>query len=451
MKKVIFFLLITILGGAVQAQPNYSLTIYKVQRGKNANFYLRESKRLIKAADYNAAVLNGATALKLADKKRHFSEGQERLNDSYDFALEDNLAKIEALVESTSSFENDRTVTQKAELIRVYKTMIAINDLLASVPEKNFRPVKKKDSGFNYEPLDYSERLKVAKANFEKLKEEAAAMHYADGRALETSESKSELRNSSRHFKWANQYVPNYRDASDRYEAVKKLATTRMGVSNFDASSVEYGNLGAKVSEMLLSSLIDRSRSLEFFEVIDREQLDLVIKEQELSLSGLMDESTTADIGELKGVDVILVGTITESIIDRQEAGPTERSYTKEVVIRKEKYTDEDGKEKTRDIKGDVTAITKEYSKSAEASVGCTFKVVDIRTGQVLESGSITGRETWQFEWISSFRGDKRALPSMAREEKKYPSISTMTNNAAKRASGAVLGDLQSYLNQVGK
>ncbi len=451
MKRIVLPLIFVFSFSSLLAQPSYSLRTYKVQGGKKTNFYLRESKNLIKKLRYNEAVLNAATALKNAEKKRQFSEAQDRLNNSYDLAMEGNLTRIEELKESTATFEGDYTVTNFSELIRLYTTMNAINDLLTSIPKKSLKPAKKKDPGFTFDAVDYTKDLEDTRIAFEKSKEEAAAMHYTKGRELENSESKSELRRCAKHFRWANEYAPDYRDATERYENAKKLATTRMGVNKFEMSaSSEYGDVAARLTEQLLSNLATKARKLEFFEVMDRDQLDEVIREQELSLSGLLDESTTADIGEIKGVDVILVGNITESIVDRQESGPSEKSYTKEVVLRKVKYTDDDGKEKTREIKGDVTAVAKIYSKSAEATVGCTYKVIDIQTGEILESGSTTGADTWQFRWIGSFRGDKRALPSMPREERKYPSISKMTNNASTVASDKVYKGLTSYLSKVG-
>ncbi|MEM7110692.1 MAG: CsgG/HfaB family protein [Bacteroidota bacterium] len=452
MKRFYLTVFLFYSGFVLSAQPNYSLNTYNVQSGKRSNFYDREAKGLVKRGRYSEALLNAATALKTADKKKHVSDAQERLNESYQPAMEANLSRIEQLKESTATFEGDVTVTQFAELIRIFTTIDKIQGVLSDIPKKSFKPARKRDAGFSYEPLDFTEELKSTRTKFEESKKEAAVMHYAKGRELENSEIKSELKRAAKHFRWANQYSPDYRDATERYNNVKVVATTRMGINKFDMTiSSNYGDVGAILSEHLLNNLASQARSLEFFEVIDRDKLDEVIREQKLSLSGLMDESTTAEIGELKGVDVILVGNVTESLVDRQQAGPSEREYTKEVVLRKEKYIDEDGKEKTREIKGDVTAIADIYSKSAEATVGCTYKVIDVQTGQVLESGSTLGSDKWAFRWIGSFNGDKRALPSMPREERKYPSLSKMSNQAAREASNQVFNDLSSYISRVGR
>ncbi|MEO9803680.1 MAG: CsgG/HfaB family protein [Reichenbachiella sp.] len=451
MKGISLSLLLIFSVSFIVAQPNYSLKTYKVQKGKKTRFYAREAKGLMKRGEYNNAVLNAAMALKTAEKKSHFSNAQERLNETYQPSLEGSLTRIERLNQSTATFAGDQTVTNVAELIRIYTTIGDIQQILASIPRKSFNPAKKRDAGFSYEPVDYSKELEATRTKFEESKKEAAVMHYAKGRELENSEEKVELKQAAKHFRWANQYVPDYRDAMERYNGIKIVATTRMGVNKFDMSvSTRYGDVAARLTDELLSSLSTKAKTLEFFEVIDRDQLDKVIKEQKLSLSGLMDESTTAEIGELKGVDVILVGNVTENIVDRQESGPSEKSYTKNVVLRKEKYTDEDGKEKTREIKGDVKATAKIFTKSAEATVGCTFKVIDVQTGQVLESGSTTGTDTWTFRWIGSFTGDKRALPVIPREERKYPGFSKMTNSASKEASAKVFKSLTSYISTVG-
>ncbi len=277
-------------------------------------------------------------------------------------------------------------------------------------------------------------------------------MHYADGREFESQGSKINSRMAAKRYRWANDYATGYRDAMDRYEEVKKLGTTRMGLLKFESSGSQYGDLGAIVSDKLLEYLTTKASNLEFFEVIDRNQLDVVVQEQQLALSGLMDESTTADIGELHGVDVILVGSVTKNFIDRQKSGPEDRAYSKEVTIRTEKYTDENGKEKTKKIKGKVFAQAKLYEKKANAYVGCSYKVLDIKTGAVLYSGSATGTDEWSKKWIGSYTGDKRALPDlMKKKEPSYPSYDRMINISSNKAANQIYTELLGYAEKVGR
>jgi len=205
------------------------------------------------------------------------------------------------------------------------------------------------------------------------------------------------------------------------------------------------------LSDKLLNYLSTKAAELEFFEVIDRNQLNLVINEQQLALSGLMDESTTANVGELKGVDVLLVGNVTKSIIDRQRSGATSTSYSQSVKVGTEKYINDKGKEKTRDIYKKVYATANVYSKQADASVGGSFKVLDVKTGQVLTSGSTTGTDNWSVRWIGSFSGDARALPGLPRKEPNYPSFDSMINTSTTKAATQVYNKLLSYAVEVGK
>lgn len=434
------------------AQPNYTVKTYRVQQGQKVNKYNKAAKDFIKDGRFNEAVMNAAYALKFAEKKNHITSAQGYLNDSYNRAIQENENRIELLEENTESFEGDQTVTDLAEIVRLYKTMRAFNNVLKEVPPKSFNAAKKKEPGFHPDIVDYKNNISVAKEKLAAAKEEAAKMHYAEGRELESEGSKLSSRMAAKKYRWANEYSPGYRDAKMRYEEVRKLGTTRMGLMKFESGGSQYGDLGAIVSDKLLDYLATKASDLEFFEVIDRNQLDVVVREQQLALSGLMDESTTADIGELHGVDVILVGSVNKNFIDRQKSGPTDRAYSKEVTIRTEKYIDDKGKEKTRKIKGTVYAQAKVYEKKADAYVGCSYKVLDVKTGAVLYSGNSTGTDDWNKKWIGSYTGDKRALPSlMKKSEPDYPSYDRMINVSSNKAANQIYTELLSYALKVGK
>lgn len=451
MKLISIISLVIFLSLSAFAQPNYSLKTQRVNEGQKVNKYNKTAKDLIKAGKYNQAVMNAAYALKLSLKKGQISSAQGYLNASYNRANQQNLNRIELLEENTESFEGDQTVTDLSEIVRLYKTMRNYNNILKEIPSKSFNAVKKKDPGFHPEIEDYKSNITTAKANFEKSKEDAAVMHYTKGRELESDGGKLNSRMAAKRYRWADEYSPGYRDATDRYEEVRKLGTTRMGLMKFESSGSQYGDLGAIVSDKLLNYLASKAAQLEFFEVMDRNQLDIVVREQQMALSGLMDESTTADIGELHGVDVLLVGNVTKSLIDRQKSGPVDKSYSKSVKVGTEKYINNKGKEKERPVFATVYATAKVHTKRADASVGGSYKVLDVKTGQVLQSGSANGTDNWSVSWIGTFSGDKRALPSLARKEPNYPSYDSMINTSSNKVANQIYSKLLSYAQKVGK
>lgn len=69
-----------------------------------------------------------------------------------------------------------------------------------------------------------------------------------------------------------------------------------------------YDNPSIIIQEKMISSLVNQG----FFRVIERQQLEKVITEQKLQISGLIDNSSAVEIGKMLGADGIMVGSITE-------------------------------------------------------------------------------------------------------------------------------------------
>ncbi|MCB9057211.1 MAG: hypothetical protein H6627_01495 [Calditrichae bacterium] len=86
-----------------------------------------------------------------------------------------------------------------------------------------------------------------------------------------------------------------------------KLVGERMGVAvlpfeNKGASK----DLGEIVLDKMITALFNQGR----FKVIERTQLDKILQEQQLSMSGVVDASTAAEIGKGIGVDAIIIGSV---------------------------------------------------------------------------------------------------------------------------------------------
>jgi curli biogenesis system outer membrane secretion channel CsgG len=72
--------------------------------------------------------------------------------------------------------------------------------------------------------------------------------------------------------------------------------------TNGEENGIEIGNT---VAEMLTTALIQTNR----FQILERSQLDKILQEHALGLSGALDEETAIDVGHLIGVDAIVVGS----------------------------------------------------------------------------------------------------------------------------------------------
>jgi len=56
----------------------------------------------------------------------------------------------------------------------------------------------------------------------------------------------------------------------------------------------------------------------DFYQIIEREQLEKVLREQRLSLSGAIDENSAAEVGRLLGLDVIIMGNVSYTSVDEK-------------------------------------------------------------------------------------------------------------------------------------
>jgi len=78
---------------------------------------------------------------------------------------------------------------------------------------------------------------------------------------------------------------------------------------------IEFSNLQGQTTEFgqyLAEELITRLYLTNKFEVIERQLLNKVLKEHQLNLSGLVDESSARELGKILGVDAIASGSVTD-------------------------------------------------------------------------------------------------------------------------------------------
>ncbi len=86
-----------------------------------------------------------------------------------------------------------------------------------------------------------------------------------------------------------------------------KLVGERMSIAVFP-----FLNKGASknLGEIVLDKFITALFNLERFKVIERSQLERILAEQKLGLSGIIDASTAAEVGKGIGVDAIVLGSV---------------------------------------------------------------------------------------------------------------------------------------------
>ena len=103
------------------------------------------------------------------------------------------------------------------------------------------------------------------------------------------------------------------------------------------------------------------------FEVLDRQHLKTIMEEHKLGLTGLVDETTAAALGELIGAAVLVFGRIQEDNYD-------------EKTSKDEPWKDKKGKSH------------QEFKRKGAYDLSVNLKVVDIQTGKILAVKTLSAR-----------------------------------------------------------
>ena len=150
-----------------------------------------------------------------------------------------------------------------------------------------------------------------------------------------------------------------------------------MAVVNFDYATVQSGvsaifgtnvDVGKGIADLLVEKLVQGGA----YSVIERKDLDKIIKEENFSNSDRADKNSAAKIGRLLGVDAIIIGSITQ-------------------FGRDDKTTNVGG--------GAFGGITRRYGygvggvgkREAKAVVGVTARLVNTDTGEILVAATGLG------------------------------------------------------------
>ncbi len=173
------------------------------------------------------------------------------------------------------------------------------------------------------------------------------------------------------------------------FSKVKKIAVLRFnGVP-------ENPNSGDMVADIFAKNLLNAG-----YTVIERNDLDKIIAERKLDLSGNISNAQIMEIGKVTGVDAVITGTIPVYTPERKEVVVvniknfnTNRTYDVRAVPRKDDPT----KYETQTQAIDTRTFTEEempVTHTIEAEVGVTAKMLDVATGEVIWIASDTYQGT---------------------------------------------------------
>lgn len=174
---------------------------------------------------------------------------------------------------------------------------------------------------------------------------------------------------------------------------------------NYDSTQVQRVALigfvdypGIVGSGEITASIFEKYLLISGYTVVERRQVNEILKEQALQLSGALEQSTLRKIGRLLNVDALVIGSINDYTDPREQTVMVDIPLAHSTPI----Y----GKVETVQKKGDTTIKTTEnvitgynFSTSSRivprveqipAHVGLSVRLVNIETSEVLWSASAT-------------------------------------------------------------
>ncbi|MBW4551689.1 MAG: CsgG/HfaB family protein [Aphanocapsa sp. GSE-SYN-MK-11-07L] len=122
-------------------------------------------------------------------------------------------------------------------------------------------------------------------------------------------------------------------------QAQTPTAKRRIAVLDFDYAStgMTYGGYAPSkgVSDLLTNKLVQNGT----YSVIERSRIDQILQEQNLGASGRVDPATAAQIGKILGVDVVVIGSITQYNVEEKDSGGSLGFFGVNVDSKKSKAT----------------------------------------------------------------------------------------------------------------
>ena len=348
---------------------------------KGFNEY-KSAKNYHKQRNFYKAAINASKSLKQNANNKNALYLFEK---SYKSALELNNLKIK-------NFEKIESDSKWPKLYNVYDELKNLSNELESIQSITM------SYGLDLLPQDYSEELN-------RLGPLAAEYHYKRGLDYRKKRDKQSQKNAANEFMSAQEFVSSYKNSKQMYEEARAAALITLLIRPFEGKQ----NLVNYIRDQLM--MVQSKKSKEFLKIITRDQMVSILEEQRLQLSGMVNDNQIGEIGELSAANHILSASLVTTYRPPEKIVTKDIVQEKNVVVSKTKYLDDNGEEKTSELKENVYATVNYFKKSAESNLSLTYQITDVNSGQLIYSNTVKTNSKFFHEW-ATYKGDKRALSS---------------------------------------
>ncbi len=152
--------------------------------------------------------------------------------------------------------------------------------------------------------------------------------------------------------------------------------------------------------EIVASKFTEKLWKTQYFTIMERKDLQKILEEHALQMSGIVDNATVVEYGKIIGVDGVVLGNITAYNVSATRG----RDKVKEQVWKGEYEKDKNGNiiyEKTSTGRKKKKKYVEEFVErtfiNRTVSVGINFRLVSVQTGEIRASDSDTKSNTKKY------------------------------------------------------
>lgn len=181
------------------------------------------------------------------------------------------------------------------------------------------------------------------------------------------------------NFEKVIQRKADYKDAKSLKDESLRKGTFTVALLPFENATGQQG-MDAKMNAYALEAITAINDP--FLKVVDREHMQAILQEQKLQLSGVINETTAVEVGNLVGAQAILTGTV----LSFDQNNGRLKTVTRDAYesYRVKKVNQETGQEYF-ETKYKPVKYT-EYYNSNSCSVSFQFKLISLKTGEIMKT-----------------------------------------------------------------
>lgn len=398
-----------------------------------AGDYAREAETSYERGQCDAACRKCVQALRIKDNHR---KAQEYLQLSWDCFLKKTMNDIRMNEMAAEDLKGNDQAQKRQAVVDGYKQLVEVRNECTSLP-----PITNKSTGkpFNFGENDFFADWQAAKNKLAEASAAAAQYHYDRGLAMEPNADMETAKLAAREFKLALKNSPGFKDAQARYDANRAKATKRLAIIPFENNSGQgqYGAVQDMITDRVIAEMMKDADAMEFTDLITRDELQMILNEQKLNMSALLDESSVVESGALLGVHQLVTGRINQIACDVMPVITRRFEQQATCVTGYTTAYNKDGKPYQKPVYGTLGAMVTEHKKEAKFRINGSYKILDVKSGQMLSGDSFTEEVPWQCTW-GTFTGSECALDGGAQElvrsrEKNPPTCGELVNQGSQK------------------